>query len=292
MGGPSKGSLISLSGEGGGSHSILKSKWEIEGLIQLVKGGGSHPIPKSCEIETTVKVIWFHHLISFWGVTPPPPSNCIMKIEGGGGGHTSFWIHGERWTTLYFESPLGEIPHHKLKVFYSSFLKRAKKSSSKLTSSFDLLANFRRRSLKKVCSCLKASICASDAYHENGGRILSQFREKTALASISIREGGGGREAFSEKEAEETLFIRRNRSILPLPLEKRLACLFSPPRNSTQFQRKNFLYPPILASSNRAFKPSRKRGDQHSYKLYIPFNLEIVFCSKHYGIHTSIYFGT
>ncbi len=36
--------------------------------------------------------------------------------------------------------------------FYSSFLKRIK-SSLKLTSSFDLFANFRRRSLNKVCSC-------------------------------------------------------------------------------------------------------------------------------------------
>ncbi len=34
-------------------------------------GGGSHPIPKLwCEIKTTVQVIWFRHLISFWGVTP------------------------------------------------------------------------------------------------------------------------------------------------------------------------------------------------------------------------------
>ena len=36
--------------------------------------------------------------------------------------------------------------------FYSSFLKTAK-NSLKLTSSFDLFANFRRRSLNKVCSC-------------------------------------------------------------------------------------------------------------------------------------------
>ena len=36
--------------------------------------GGSHPIPKSlCEIETTVQeVIWYCHLLSFWGVTPSP----------------------------------------------------------------------------------------------------------------------------------------------------------------------------------------------------------------------------
>ncbi len=41
--------------------------------------GGSHPIPKLwCEIKTTVQLIWFRHLISFWGVTPL----SFMKREG------------------------------------------------------------------------------------------------------------------------------------------------------------------------------------------------------------------
>ncbi len=51
--------------------------------------GGSHPIPKSwCEIETTVQVIWFRHLISFWGVTPSPLLYNEARLREGG--HTLF----------------------------------------------------------------------------------------------------------------------------------------------------------------------------------------------------------
>ncbi len=48
----------------------------------MVQKGVSHPILKSwCEIETTVQVIWFRHLISFRGVTPPSSPIFIMNRE-------------------------------------------------------------------------------------------------------------------------------------------------------------------------------------------------------------------
>ncbi len=58
----------------------------------------------------------------------PPPSICIMKREGGGGSH--ILNHSERWSTLNFESPLGdhtrslilrEIPLQVKVKFYSFF---------------------------------------------------------------------------------------------------------------------------------------------------------------------------
>ena len=53
-------------------------------VLMLMYGleGGSHPIiAKSwCEIETTVQVIWFRHLISFLGVTPTSP-NFLIDIS-------------------------------------------------------------------------------------------------------------------------------------------------------------------------------------------------------------------
>ncbi len=55
------------------------------------KRRGSHPIPNSwCEIETTVQVIWFRYLISFWGGTVGPPSPYVhlyYEERGGGGSH-------------------------------------------------------------------------------------------------------------------------------------------------------------------------------------------------------------
>ncbi len=62
------------------NHSV-RFRWLVIGLIKQ-RRGGAHPIPKwKWEIETTVQVIWFRHLISFWGVTPSLPS--LHYTEGG-----------------------------------------------------------------------------------------------------------------------------------------------------------------------------------------------------------------
>ncbi len=68
MADPSKGSLIPLCREGGGSHPVLKSYWEINYLLLLKEEGGVTP----------------NFIL---GCDPPPPSICIMKKEGEGGSH-------------------------------------------------------------------------------------------------------------------------------------------------------------------------------------------------------------
>ncbi len=56
-------------------------------------------------------MIWFRHLISFWGVTPPPPPSGLRR-ERGEGGHTLFWII-VRDDPLYILSlPWGITPGH------------------------------------------------------------------------------------------------------------------------------------------------------------------------------------
>ncbi len=91
-----------------------------------------------------------------WGCGPPPPSICIMKREGGEG-HTPFWNHGVRlslqckwsgFTTLFHFGVWPPLPPP-----YEERGKGGHTPLLKFTSSFDLFANFRRRSLNKVCSC-------------------------------------------------------------------------------------------------------------------------------------------
>ena len=122
------------------------------------------------------------------GCDPPPLSICIMKRGGGEGSHTLFWNHSERWTTS-FESPLGDHTRslilREIKVkFYSSFLKRAKKSW-KSTGSFDLFANFRRRSLNKVGSCFPRLTIASGGWDASFGSPPSPRPSSVAACSTS-----------------------------------------------------------------------------------------------------------
>ncbi len=63
----------------GGSHPILKSWWEIEGLVQVVEGGWvSHPILKSWfEVETTVLSDLVSSPNLILGCDPLPPRSVL-----------------------------------------------------------------------------------------------------------------------------------------------------------------------------------------------------------------------